>query len=309
MLPTKLILLAATFTCFTLVAFSQKQQYKQTDNVVYGMVSGTALLMDVYQPSSANDKAILYIPGSGFGIGYEDHYNQFSLKDDVILDSAYTGKWVHALVEKGYTVFVINHRFTPRFQFADIFNDCKQAVRYIRSHAKQYNVDPVNIGAMGHSSGGNLSSLLGTADENHTTAKGKEDSISFRVQAVVALATPFDLSDYNRLQDTAIIFDLIEPMQKTYLGSLPAQQNGQPLLTGIYADASPLALVSKEDAPTLIYYSDNDPLIPTRQSQNMYKILQKNHVPTAIFLSSQSVHNPIPDMNEVDKWFKKYLKK
>ncbi len=273
------------------------------------MVSGTALLMDIYQPFSGNNKAIVYIPGSGFGIGYEDHYNQFPLKDDVTLDSAYTGKWVHALVRKGYSVFVINHRFTPRFQFADIFNDCKQAVRYIRNQAKQYGIDPDYIGAMGHSSGGNLSSLLGTVNTDSATAKNKADSTSFRVQAVVALAAPFDLSDYNRKQDTTIILDLIESMLIAYLGSLPDQQNGQNLLTGIYADASPLAQVNKGDAPTLIYYSDNDPLIPARQALKMQEALRQYEVPAAVYLSPKAEHHPIPDMDKIDKWFKKYLNK
>lgn len=52
------------------------------------MISGMALLMDVYQPEDSNQMGIIYIAGSGFGFGedYQKIYNQFPLKDDCFLN-------------------------------------------------------------------------------------------------------------------------------------------------------------------------------------------------------------------------------
>ncbi|HMR84832.1 MAG TPA: alpha/beta hydrolase [Niabella sp.] len=297
--------LAVLFSCSVV---AQGNNYKKEDNIVYGVTSGTALLMDVYRPFKANGKGLLYIPGSGFGFTYPLQYDQPQLKDDVDLDSAYTGAWVRSLVNKGYTLFVINHRFTPAFQYKDIINDCRRAVRFIRSHAEKYNIDVSHIGAVGHSSGGCLAALLGTSDESFEEAPEKTDTTSFRVQVVVTLAAPFDLSDYKKQQDTAIDNDFAINIMSAYVGELPETKDGSFLLSGKYAEASPLAHVSTGDAPTLIYYSDNDPIIPPRHAVVMYEALKKNQVPAKIVERKGQNHGPVPDMDEVDQWFKTWLK-
>ena len=38
-------------------------------NVVYGMYSGLALLLDVHQPEQPNGYGVVFIPGSGWGAG------------------------------------------------------------------------------------------------------------------------------------------------------------------------------------------------------------------------------------------------
>ena len=35
-------------------------------NVIYGMVSGAALLLDVYRPAKPNGFGVIFVPGSGF---------------------------------------------------------------------------------------------------------------------------------------------------------------------------------------------------------------------------------------------------
>src|SRR5271154_3889592 len=150
--PKILILLFAIVT-IGFRSFSQEVNSHKIENVVYGMVSGTALLMDVYVPLKPNRKAIILIPGSAWGFVYPQNYDHPPLKDDITLDSDYIGKWAKSLLQNGYTVFVINHRFTPKFQYQDIIEDCRRAVRFVRYHASEFKIDPVHIGAMGHSSG------------------------------------------------------------------------------------------------------------------------------------------------------------
>lgn len=272
------------------------------------MVSGTALLMDIYKPSKSNRKAIIYIIGSAWGFSYSKNYNQIPLKDDIKLDSNYAGKWQDYLAQNGYTVFVINHRFAPRFQFQDIIEDCRRAVRFVRYNAARYGIDPNYIGAMGHSSGGNLASMLGVKDSLYFINKSPIDSVSSKVQAVVTLAAPFNLADINKYEDTTIANNYVLSAISAYMGSLPEMKQGEFTLSGKYLEASPYALVTKDDAPTFICYSDNDPVIATRQAEEMYKKLVQNNVPAKISLSQNTEHYPIPDMAEVCKWFEKYLK-
>lgn len=292
---------------FASPAFTQKGSYNKEANVVYGSVSGAALLMDVYHAERPNGLGIIYIPGCAFGVAAPPGYDQQQLKNDVELDSTYTGQWVKGLSDRGYTVFVISHRFAPAFNYKDIINDCKRAVRFIKYHALTYGINPHQIGAMGHSSGGNLSALMGTNDDNFERSLGKTDSTSCRVQAVVCLATPFDLSDY-KAQDTTIDNDFAMSVMKAYVGELPEFHNGNFVLSGKYASASPLSHVSAGDAPTLIYYSDNDPIIPPRQAIAMQVALTKHRIPVKAVERKGQHHSPAPDMQEVDSWFKNWLK-
>ncbi|MBS1730180.1 MAG: alpha/beta hydrolase [Bacteroidetes bacterium] len=303
----KIITLLITVVFIQVHSFSQVTYSKKMQNVVYGMVSGTALLMDIYMPITSNHKAILFIPGSAWGFPYSLDYDQTPLKEDVLLDSNYTGKWVHSLVQNGYTVCVINHRFSPRYHYNEIIEDCRRAVRYVRYNANELDIDPDHIGAMGHSSGANLASMLGVSDDNQSYTHSSVDSVSAKVQAVVTLAAPFNLADINRSGDTAIVNDYILSAISAYMGSLPEMKAGVFILSGKYKEASPFAQVTKDDAPTLIYNSDNDPLIPIRQANDMYHQLIENNVPTQMIISQHTGHNPIPDMRIVCKWFDKYL--
>ena len=296
------------FLLQSLILFAQVNKITKQENVIYGMVSGAALLMDIYQPSPSNHMGILVIPGSAYGYVYEDFYGQQELKTDYLQDSNYLGKWAQALAQDGYTVFVINHRFAPAFHAPEIIADCRRAVRFIRFNAGKYAIDSKKIGAFGHSSGASLSAFLGVSDTIIQNTEDPVERVSSKVQAVVTLAAPFDLSDFNKKADTAIdnSFDL--KMMESFMGELPPLNEDTFFLSGKYAAASPLAQVSKNAAPMLIYYSDNDPLIPQRQAQNMYRKLRENGVPSKIIMTTQTGHTPLPDMNEVDTWFREYLK-
>ena len=304
----QILLLLIAFSINNSEAFTQTSKVTKYENVVYGMISGMALLMDVYQPANSNHIGIVFIVGSGSGYWAQEVYNHISLKDNYFLDSTYSGKWAQALVNKGYTVFMINHRFAPRFHYSDIFSDCQRAVRFVRYNAKKYSVDPNHIGAMGHSSGGTLSSMLGVTDTTIVNAINGIDSLSSKVQAVVALAATFNLADYNKKTDTAIQNNLMLRIMSNYVGELPEEKNGEFILSGKYAEASPVTYISKDDAAFLIYYSDNDPIAPPRQAAAFYNKLTENKVTSKVVVCHNCEHEPIPDMNEVDMWFKKYLK-
>lgn len=292
----------------SLFLFAQVNKITKQENVIYGMASGAALLMDIYQPSPSNHMGIIVIPGSAYGYVYADFYGQQELKTDYLQDSNYLGKWAQALVQDGYTVFVINHRFAPAFHAPEIIADCRRAVRFIRFNAGKYAIDSKKIGAFGHSSGASLSALLGVSDTINVNTEDPVERMSSKVQAVVALAAPFDLSDFNKREDTAIENSLDLKMILSFMGSLPAMQADTFALSGEYAIASPIAHITKDAAPMMIFYSDNDPLIPPRQARHMYSELIKNNIPAKIFMSQGTGHTPLPDMNEVDTWFRKYLK-
>lgn len=287
---------------------SQATKVKKFENVVYGMVSGASLTMDIYKPELSNKIGIITIPGTAYGYAYSPEYDQSSMTENFTNDSLYFGKYALMLVEKGYTIFVINHRLAPGFRYTDIFGDCQRAVRYIRFNSKKFDIDPDNIGAFGYSSGATLCSMLGVIELDKNTKQTWVDAVSSKVQSVVTLAARFDFSDFNKKEDTTIQNPIITRVLFNYIGELPMVENGSYILSGKYAEASPVTYVDKGDASFLIYSSYDDPLVPHRQETTMYKKLISNGVDAKLNMSNKEGHTPIPNIEEIDSWFLKHLK-
>jgi acetyl esterase/lipase len=119
------------YQAFTITA---AEKYETEKNVVIGMVSGLALVMDVHYPEKPNGYAIVHVSGSGFGRSLA--YNAPPLSERQV------DIWGAPLVEKGYTIFSLNHRAIPRFKWPDLLLDIQRAVRYIRYHADNYGKNP-----------------------------------------------------------------------------------------------------------------------------------------------------------------------
>lgn len=113
-------------------------------NTVYGMYSGLALLMDVYQPRESNGYGIVFIPGSGWTAPL--NFDAPSIKEE----RDQFDEFAKPVLAAGYAVFVISHRATPRFQYPEPIEDAQRAVRFIRFGAKRYGINPDHIGALGY---------------------------------------------------------------------------------------------------------------------------------------------------------------
>ena len=250
-------------------------------NVVYGMYGGLALLMDVYHPAIPNGYGVIVIPGSGWQS--ELAYNAEPLKD-----RPRGLELVPPVVTAGYTAFVVSHRSAPAFRYPAAVDDVQRAVRYVRHQATHFGVDPVRIGAVGHSSGGHLALMLGVLDGN---AKSEEpDPVNrenARVQAVVAIGAPTDLAAFGPA--------LGAPFADTFVGAVHTTPRLEPHLAGspewkLFHDASPLSWVTRDDAPTLLVHGTEDPVVPVVQSQTMYKALTAAGVPADLMLIPNGGH-------------------
>jgi acetyl esterase/lipase len=104
----------AIFILLVLAAVSARAQEQKPNapagearvesNVIYGMYSGLALLMDVYHPAAPNGYGVIFIPGSGWLAPLA--YDSRPLKNEVGQVALFT----KPLLAAGYTVFVIDYR-------------------------------------------------------------------------------------------------------------------------------------------------------------------------------------------------------
>jgi len=98
-----------------------------------------------------------------------------------------------------YVCITVNYRLTGEAPFPACVADVKCAVRWLRAHAKDYNVDPNRLGGYGNSAGAHLVAMLGLCKpEAKLEGDGPYQDQSSLLQAVCASATPSDLGLFPR---------------------------------------------------------------------------------------------------------------
>ena len=273
-------------------------------NVVYGMVSGLALLMDVYRPLSSKHRGIVYINGSGWHSALS--YDAAQLKEAPL-----GMPYIEKMVANGYTVFAINHRQEPRFRYPAAIEDAQRAVRFVRHNATAYDIDPDHIGACGGSSGGHLVSLLGTlGGEGSPEDPDPVERESAAVQCVVARAPILDLARVIS-SGAGVVASTAD-----FMGMTPRGEAGALTTEGrTYAEASPITHVSKNTPPFLLIHGSEDVTVPYDQSEIMLDALQSAGVASELLPIPFAGHGPnFPGANDppdylgaVVRWFDEHL--
>jgi acetyl esterase/lipase len=267
-------------------------------NVLYGMYSGLALLMDVYRPERPNGLGLVHISGSGWTAPLSLDARQLKEASHVEIEAL-------PLVEAGYTVCSINHRATPRFPYPAAVEDAQRAVRFLRHHAAAYGIDPDRIGAIGGSSGGHLVSMLGVLDgSGDSEDESPVNRESANVQCVVARAAPTSFLAMPGWGAAAL-----------FLGaSLRPDSDPGSVEHRRAAAASPITHVTAGAPPFLLVHGDADDTVPIAQSDAMAAALERAGVPVKLIRVPGGRHGPalVADpaiAADIRAWFDTHLKR
>jgi len=278
---------------------------RRTEDVIYGRKHGTALTMDVFRPERE---------GNGLGLIYVVSGGWFSSHDGINVG------FITPMTARGYTVFAVVHGSQPKFTIPEVVADMNRAVRFIRTHAGDYGIDPDRLGVYGGSAGGHLSLMLGTAgDPGDPTAKDPVDRASSRVRAVACFFPPTDFLNYGKpgedalgrgvLADFAAPFDFreIDPASKKFV---PIADEAR--FREIGRTISPANHVSPDDPPTLIVHGDADKLVPIQQAEEIVEKLKAAGVEAKLVVKPGAVHGwqgMDKDLATFADWFDGHLKK
>lgn len=216
--------------------------------------------LDVYYPKEGGPwPAVLYVHGGSWKEG----------------DKAEGAGW-KGLNDLGYLVVAINYRMAPFVKHPVLIEDLKCAVRYLRAHASEYNLDPDHIAAMGASAGGHLVALMGTSDEAAGWDVGENPDQSSRVQAVIPMAA---ITDFT--QEMKVISMVIY----SAFGGLPGTPSPKMI------EASPVTYITPDDPPFLIFHGDNDGVVPYQQSEILHEQLTTAGVPSELIIVKNGDHS------------------
>lgn len=284
-------------------AADPKPEFTRTQDVVYGRKYGTALTLDVFTPKEkANGAAIVWVVSGGWFSAHE----------------AIGPPFIEEFLRRGYTVFAVVHGSQPRYTIPEILVDMNRAVRFIRSHASEYHIDPDRIGITGASAGGHLSLMQGTAgDKGDSAARDPIDRASSRVQAVACFFPPTDFLNYGKPGENAIgrgilkgfkpPFDFHEQDATTKVFR-PITDEAR--ITEIGRRISPVNHVSADDPPTLIFHGDADQLVPIQQAELFLDQFKKAGGKGKLVVKKGASHgwpDLLSDMTILADWFDEHL--
>jgi acetyl esterase/lipase len=264
----------------------------RTEDVIYGRKFGTALTLDVLQPSKPNGAAIVGIISGGWFSAHEN-----------INPTRY-----QPLLERGYTIFAVVHGSQPKFVVTEIVQDIHRAVRFIRHNAARYGVDPNRLGVIGSSAGGHLTLTMATqGGPGDPKAKDPIDRDSSAVQCAACFFPPTDFLNYSQPGEDAVGVGILERFKPGF-GPLSDTPEGRQKLGH---EISPIYHVHSNMPPVLIIHGDADKLVPICQAQNFVKRCGEMGNTAKLVVREGKTHgwpNMTPDVELFADWFDEYLR-
>lgn len=234
---------------------TQAGQFLLRQNVVYSTAAGEDLKLTLILPWIIREKRplLVFVQGSAW----------------TTPDFNYELPQLAHFAAVGFVVATIGHRdYTKGHPFPGFLQDVKCAIRYLRSHAEEYGIDPDRVSIWGTSSGGNTALLVGVTGGISRYETEEYAGISDEVNAVVSCFGPTDMEAMSR---RFFAEDHINPMAAALAGSTDPKAVMQ-----VLRDMSPVSYVAagRQYPPILMLNGTGDDVVPHSQMEIMYDALK-----------------------------------
>ena len=216
--------------------------------------------LTIYKAPKPNGRSVIICPGGGYSILAFD-------KEGTRVAEVFNS-W-------GITAFVLKYRIPNDAYCVDKslapLQDAQQAVRMVREHATEWDVDRNKVGIMGFSAGGHLASTAAThfdfkADPANTDSTSVRPDFAILLYPVVSFDTTFaHLGSRNNL-----------------IGKDPTQET-----TDFFSNEKQ---VTPNTPPVFLVHAGDDGAVPVENSIRFYQACIKNKVPTEMHLYPKGGH-------------------
>ncbi|WP_121957887.1 alpha/beta hydrolase [Petrotoga sp. 9PWA.NaAc.5.4] len=185
--------------------------------------------------------------------------------------------WAKFLASRGFAVVSIDYRYAYFHKYEALIEDYSNALQYIKTHAKDLNIDKNKIILMGTSAGGTLSlyyAAYHTFNHNWEEMQG--------ITGVVSWYAPADLLDLWNQQVESLFAKFA--ITTTMKGSPKRKIEDYKLY-------SPINYVSKYMIPTLLVHGKKDTTVPVDSSIKLYKKLKEFGVDVSLLIHPKGDHS------------------
>jgi alpha-L-fucosidase 2 len=252
-------------------------------DIEYTRVQGVGLQLDASIPEGPGPHpAAILVHGGGW------------VRGDRRIDVA---PLFEPLSSAGFAWFSISYRMAKgAYAFGSAVNDVEDAIRFVKTHAVEFRVDPNRLVLIGESAGGQLAGMAALNSAPELAVKG-----------VVAFYAPTDLVALAQGSN------LVPP-------SIRASLDGSPLgslILARLAQLSPVQNLRREMPPFLLIHGGADRLVPFEQSRVMCEKMRAVGASCELFKVDGGGHGirwwesspklSTPYKGEMLRWLKKQL--
>ena len=200
-------------------------------------------VLDIYVPRGRGPHPlILYIHGGGWRGGHTRHSGALSNFPQVLA----------SLAAEGFTVASLEYRLSGEARYPAQLQDANAALRFLRTNAAQYRIDPARVGLWGGSAGGHLAALTALTCRDTSLDPNAADD-----QCVQAVVTWYGVYDFALM---AARPEGGGDAERRLLGCserCPAET---------LARVSPVSFIDPSDPAFLLIHGDDDRVVPVNQS-------------------------------------------
>lgn len=220
--------------------------------------------IEVYLPTkqAATGEAVVIFPGGGYAIlAYDWEGTDFA-------------KWFNA---QGIAAIVVKYRLPISKSLTDPkevpLMDAQRAVRMVRHHALDWNIDPAKVGVMGFSAGGHLASTVSTQYlQEVNRSKDGIDGLSARPDFSILVYPVISF------RDAAVH----SGSRRNLIG-----ENASPELMDRFSGE---LNVNAETPPTFLVHAQDDKGVPIENSLLYYKALHQHGVKASLHIYPTGGH-------------------
>lgn len=254
--------------------------YPSFKNIIYKTVNDRSLHLDIYKPKVTYNDAelapvLVFIHGGSWVEASKNNikrtFRQYVLK---------------TLNQNGFAVVSIDYRLADKTlsHIQHQIADCKDAIRWIRLHGRNYGLDSENIGIWGASAGAQLAMMSAYTSEDLYKGDTDLSNISSKVNYLIDTYGPTNLNTLFRTD----LNPFMTTFAKLCVRKVIAKRNKQlKCVTGydietqkkrvmqLCREFSPINYVNKKCCPTLIMHGAADTTVKIQQSIDMFIELRK----------------------------------
>jgi acetyl esterase/lipase len=244
----------AAVLCLGLLApfLANAQAIREYKDVVYAVVDGKSLAMDIYLPANVKSPPlVVWVHGGAWYLYDKKQYPK-------------------ALIDAGFALASLDFRQSTEARFPAQVFDIKAGIRFLRAKAREYGYRTDRIAIAGASSGGHLAALVGVTNGSKEL-EGSVGNFLKDSSSVQAIVDYFGASNLTTIlaQSTPFGLSVRQPALDKLLGGQP---DAVPELARL---ASPVFHVDRDDPPILLLHGDQDPQMPINQSHELQGAYEK----------------------------------
>lgn len=287
------------------------------ENVVYGQGGGHNLYMDLMVPenrSKTPSPVLIWVHGGGWSSA--ELTKKYRPTQAII-----------ELCKAGFVCASIDYRLVTEKSFPAPIEDCKCAVRFIKAHSSELNIDTNAIGIWGESAGGQLAALVGASYMNkELEGSGGWEDYSSEIKAVCDWYCGGDMTHMGayqvpKVQEHAHALGIkLTRMENSDLHNVSGENSFDHLIFGkpgyespeMAMAISPIFYVEDKQPAYLLMHGDSDKAVSLEFSYNFYDaLLSHGHVATFVIIPRQGhgLFSGEGYYDIVQNFFKKHLKK